>query len=152
VPGAPLPTSSTCGLIFADEVVDKQGVRICAPPGGDIAADCAPGDVSAFAFGVEPLVIRPSSFTDGATGASRTAMLSFTSSAPVDPATVSAIQISPAPPAPPAIGLLPQGITIAWTQPLAPLTEYTVTFPVAITDTYGQPLPQALSYRLATGN
>src|SRR5690606_14019705 len=59
VPDGPLPTDLSCGLAFAPEVVDKQGIQVCAPEGGDIAAGCLPGDVSAFRFGVEALRIRP---------------------------------------------------------------------------------------------
>jgi len=151
-PGAALPTGLRCGLAFAPDVVDKQGEPVCAPLDGELAAGCAPGDVSAFAFRVEPLAIRPASFTDGATGVSRSNTTAFSATAPIDAATLGGIQIAPAPPAPPSIGTQLLAITLAWATPLAPLTEYTVTFPATIRDTYGQPLPAARSYRFTTGN
>jgi hypothetical protein len=152
VPSGPLPTNVTCGLAFAPEVVDKQGVQVCAPPGGDIAANCSPGDVSAFTFKVEPLAVRPSSFTDGGVNVSRTSTTSFVATAPVAAASLLGIQINPPPPAPPTIGTQMQAITLAWPTPLAPQTQYTVTFPTTITDTFAQPLPTAQSYRFTTGN
>jgi len=50
-----LPMGASCTIVFAEEVVDKDGIRPCAPPNGDIDADCTPGDTSAVTFGVEPM-------------------------------------------------------------------------------------------------
>lgn len=146
VPIAPLPTSAECGLVFSPEVVDKQGERVCAPVDGDIAAGCAPGDVSAFSFRVEPLaVLAPqvmSRLDDPAV---------FPIRAPIDPATLIGIQIAPAPPGAVTLGASPTAITITVTGGWAPMTEYTVTFPTTLTDTYGQPLPDPQTYRFTTG-
>jgi hypothetical protein len=134
-------------------VVDKQGLQVCAPPDGDPAAGCTPGDVGAFTFGVEPLTIRPSSFSDGATNVSTNPTLSFRINAPVDTATLAGIQIAPAPPGTPMITTpLGTSIRITFSMPLAPQTQYSVTFPTTITDAYGQPLPEAQTYRFTTGN
>jgi hypothetical protein len=147
VPIAPLPTSAECGLVFSPEVVDKQGERVCAPAGGDIAAGCLPGDVSAFSFRVEPLhVLAPQVLTrldDPAV---------FPIRAPVDPATLAGIQIDPAPPGAVTLGASPAAITITVAGGWAPMTEYAVTFPATLTDTYGQPLPGPLTYRFTTGS
>ncbi len=153
-PVGPMPTNIECGLVFADDVVDKQGERPCAPPNGDINAGCTPGDLSAFRFRVEPLVIRPASFTDGAMNVSRTSALTFTLTAPIDPNTLAGIQINPAPPAPLVITTMTQAIvmTIPAGMPLAAQTEYTVSFPTTITDTFGQAYPQPRTYRFTTGN
>jgi len=153
VPSGPLPTGSRCGLIFGEGVVDKQGVAVCAPAGGDIAAGCAPGDVSAFSFGVEPLAVVSSSVADGQTNMSRMVKLTFSFNAPLDPSTITSVQISPAPPAAPAITApMSTIISVDFTgASLAPQTQYTVTLPATITDTFARPLPQARSYRFTTG-
>src|SRR6185436_16776080 len=49
-PSGALPTNLDCLLSFAPDIVDKQNVQVCAPPGGDITQDCTPGDVGAFKF------------------------------------------------------------------------------------------------------
>jgi len=153
-PSGVLPTNVTCGLVFAPEVVDKQGIRVCAPAGGDPAAGCSPGDVSAFTFGVEPLSIATASPPEGAVGISRTPTLSYNLDAPIDPATLAGISITPAPPQAPLITTPLGGLTIDFKglTPLAPQTLYTVTFPTTITDTFAQPLPQAKSFHFTTGN
>lgn len=154
VPGAPLPTGASCGLALGDGVVDEQGVRACAPAGGDPAAGCAPGDISAFSFGVEPLAVISSSVADLAAGVPRTVRLTFGFSAPVDPASVTAVDIAPAPPAPPARSAPPgAGLVLDFSAaPLAPRTQYTITLPAAITDTYAQPLAAPRAYRFTTGD
>jgi hypothetical protein len=63
VPAAGMRPGATCTLGFTD-VVDKQGVAICAGTGG---GDCAPGDTSAISFGVEAFTLAASEPHDGAT-------------------------------------------------------------------------------------
>lgn len=154
VPNGPLPAGARCGLTFGDGVVDKQGVRVCAPAAGDLAAGCSPGDLAAFSFGVEPLAVTSSSIADLQTGVSRTVKLTFGFNVPVAPATLAGVDLVPAPPAPPARSSpMGVGLVLDFTAaPLAPLTEYTVTLPASITDTFAQPLAQARSYRFTTGN
>jgi hypothetical protein len=60
VPAAGMRPGARCTLGFTD-VVDKQGVAICA---GD---DCSPGDTSAITFGVEPFTVGSSHPGDGET-------------------------------------------------------------------------------------
>jgi len=52
-----------CSLGFTD-VVDKQGVALCASSDGGA---CQPGDTSAISFGVEPFTLASSEPSDGAT-------------------------------------------------------------------------------------
>ena len=153
-PNGPLPAGGRCGLTFGEAVVDKQGDRLCAPAGGQLVAGCAPGDLSAFSFGVEPLAITSSSVADLQTGVSRTARLEFVFNTPIAAASLDGVQLTPAPPAPP-VRTSPMGIGVALdfsAAPLAPRTQYTVTLPVTITDTFAQPLPKARSYRFTTGD
>ncbi len=56
-----LPTSSDCTIDFADEVVDKDHFRVCAPEGGDIANDCDEGDTTRLEFGTQALKFSGSS-------------------------------------------------------------------------------------------
>jgi hypothetical protein len=154
VPNGPLPAGTRCGLAFGDGVVDKQGERVCAPPRGDLAAGCTPGDLSAFSFGVEPLAVIASSIADLQTDVPRTMKLELGFNTPVDPATLAAALLVPAPPAPPARSS-PMGIGLVLdfaAAPLAPQTQYTLTLPAAITDTFAQPLAQPRSYRFTTGD
>jgi hypothetical protein len=73
--GATMPTNTTCTLKFADDVVDKSDIKVCAPPGGrtpDCAGNldlctqsCTPGDVSAFSFKTAPLTLGTTFDTAG---------------------------------------------------------------------------------------
>lgn len=148
VPQGPLPTGVDCNLVFAPEVVDKQGIQVCAPANGSIAAGCTPGDVSAFTFGVEPLNIKAPS-----TLVPRMQAATFSINAPVDTGTLGGIQITPTPPGAVTI-TTPQNAAIqlevagGW----APATMYTVTFPVTITDTFARPLREVKTYSFTTSS
>jgi hypothetical protein len=148
----PLPTGIDCTLTFSSEVVDKQGEQVCAPSGGDVSAGCTPGDVSAFAFGVEPLRVRPPQVQNNVPKAEP---VLFIGNAPFDPGTLGGIQIAPAPPGAVTISLfpmMPNVISIAVAGGWAPQTTYDVTFPTTLTDTFGRPLPEARTHRFTTGN
>lgn len=152
VADGPLPTGQTCGVVFGPGVVDKQGIAPCAPPDGDIAAGCEPGDTSAFAFGVEPLRVAPVNFIDGQTAFSRTNPVKLLANAPLDPATVAAIQISPAPTGAVAISVsMEAGIDIVVAGGFDALTTYTISLPVALRDTFGEPLRQVVAFTFTTG-
>jgi hypothetical protein len=64
VPAQALPTSSECAVALAESVVDKSGVRPCAPAGGP-AAECAPGDLGGIHFTTEPLLVLTTSPANG---------------------------------------------------------------------------------------
>jgi hypothetical protein len=153
VPDGPMPTDIGCSLSFSPEVVDKQGIQVCAPPNGDVAVPCTPGDVSAFTFGIEPLKIRP---PVPAINVNRNNPVTFVVNAPFDPATLmlGGIDIVPTPPGAVTISLLPMTtnvIAISVMGGWAAQTEYAVTFPTTITDTYARPLPQPTTHRFTTG-
>jgi hypothetical protein len=63
VPAAGMRPGGMCSLGFTD-VVDKQGIALCAS--GDGGA-CPPGDTSAISFGVEAFTLASSDPHDGAT-------------------------------------------------------------------------------------
>jgi hypothetical protein len=69
VPAAGMRPGAHCTLAFTD-VVDKQGIAVCAAADG---ADCNPGDTSAISFGVEPFTVASSEPANGATDVALTA-------------------------------------------------------------------------------
>ena len=153
--GGSVPTNSTCGLTFSSDVLDKQGNKVCAPPEGrpascagaidDCQASlmCTPGDMSAFSFKTEGLRVTILGVTDGATGVSGTMPIFANANAPLAADVITKVTITPAPPADFVISQ-PMPAQIKFTPGATPLTSgvtYTITFPVTVTDTYGQPLP-----------
>ena len=158
-----LPTNTDCSLTFSPEVVDKDGNGVCAPPGGDVAFDCSPGDVSAFHFKIEPMTVVAANFSDGDTGYDRTADVLFAPNVPVDMTKLSTITATQGSTAFSAFtvttGPLQMGSLISIhatggnpAGTFAPNTKYTFTFPTTFTDTYGSALPQAVTFTFTTGS
>lgn len=157
IPQGALPSNATCGVTFAPEVVDKDGNQVCAPPEGDIAAGCTPGDTSAFSFATEPLSFVGVGFDRAVP---RTASATIVANVPLDPATLANITVTEAPGTdytqftaalvtmPPT----PNQIAIAWTAVggLAPLTQYTINLPTTVTDTFHRGPPQPVSVVFTT--
>jgi Big-like domain-containing protein len=146
VPSAALPTGMACGVAFSPEVVDKDGNRVCAPPGGDITKTCVSGDTSAFRFTVEPLgfalgqaIMDP--------GQPRTADIALKANVPLDPGSLANITVTE------ASATTYTQITIHWTAPggLAATTRYTITLSTGVTDAYHQPAPQPFEIAFTTG-
>jgi Big-like domain-containing protein len=154
VPTGPLPTNTNCGLVFSQEVVDKDGNGVCAPPNGDVTFDCTPGDMSALSFKVEALSFTPASWPDGATGISKTEPAFFTPNSTIKDTTLATVKVTEGA-ATNFTGFtimqMPTSIRFDWTN-LKPLTKYTITFPATITDTFDQPLPAAQTFSFTTGN
>lgn len=158
VPGGALPTSMECGVAFSPGVVDKDGNRVCAPPGGDITKDCVPGDTSAFKFTVEPLTFSlGQSIADP--GQLRTLDVKIKANVPLDPGSLANITVTEAPATnytqftamlDPLNG---SQIIIHWTAPggLAATTHYTITLPTTVTDAFHQPVPQPFEIAFTTG-
>ncbi len=158
-PVGAMPTNIECGLVMSETVVDKQGLRPCTPGdpnldvNGEIKVGCDSGDLSSFNFTVEPLVILASSWVDGSTGVSRTDPALFEVNVPIDVASLSSIKVT-------QNGANFTGFTVTspmpgiiqfnWTNLLAN-TTYVITFPVGVTDTFGQPLPAPLVFTFTTG-
>jgi hypothetical protein len=166
-----LPTNMTCGLTFDPDVVGKNNVQVCAPPMGrpascnDVNIDqcdesCTPGDVSAFSFGTEALVMLIQGLSDGQTGWNRTDDLIAYSqdNVPVDAGQIGTIQVFEGAAMTPytqfTVSLIaPDQVQIHWTNPtgLAANTMYTVTFPTAFQDSFHVGLTAAQSYHFTTG-
>jgi hypothetical protein len=163
--GGTLPTNLKCGLTFADNVVDKQNNRVCAPPAGrpascvgaieDCSADleCTPGDVSAFQFTTEPLRLTVLGLTDGATGVNGANAITISANAPLDVNSIQNVTLSPAP-APGTFTIMlttAKQIKITFTTPLTPATMYTLTIPSTTTDSFGQgaPMPTTIHFTTA---
>jgi hypothetical protein len=161
VPGT-MPTNVDCSIAFSSDVVDKDGNQVCAPPNGDLAAGCTPGDTSAVQFHVEPMTLVLASQINVQAQA-RTSDLIIQSNVPVladaqgnvanitvteDPATnytqFTATIASPD---------LPGQVKIHWTAAggLTANTHYTITVPTTVTDRYHQAPLQPLQFAFTTG-
>jgi hypothetical protein len=170
-PLAALPTNVECQLAFADgtltfpdandpatplpAISDKQNLKLCAPPNGDVAQPCAAdGDVSLFKFKVEPMAYIPgdSSVANGAMNVPRNitapSILRFVFNVPIAVSSLAAgVTITPALPAGATLTVGGTGFArnLEISAPagtlLAASTTYTITISTALTDTYGQPLP-----------
>ncbi len=153
----PLPTNVTCKLTFAPDVTDKDGIQVCAPPGGDVAQDCTPGNMDAFTFGVEAMSIVPVSWADGDVGVSRTADAFFSLNTNITASTLAGIKVTEGAATNFTAFTVMQPTAVSmkfvWTAPgLKANTKYTITLPKTITDTYNQPLPADAVYTFTTGN
>jgi hypothetical protein len=153
-----LPTGQTCHLVFADDIVDKQGERICAPPNGDVTAGCTPGDVSAFSFTVETLAFS-SEPQDGATGWSREEPAVLIANANIDNTTLTGIEVENVTAGTTLVAgtdytaavVQNRQIRVNWTNLLDPNTQYRITVPTTVTDMFGQGLEMPLSISFTTG-
>jgi len=162
-PGQPntpqfLPTNTTCGLSFDPSVVDKSGIKICAPPDGDITKNCTPGNVDAFSFRVEPLAIDNalSNVHDGDTGVSRTDGVELYLSAPVAASSLTAITVTEGSTPFTAFTTTlsaPNKASLAWTGAgLAANTMYTITVGTGLTDAYNQAATMPSTITFMTGS
>lgn len=152
-----LPTNSTCVVEFANSVVDKSNIQVCAPEGGDITKDCTPGDTSLVTFATEPLFLSTSTPSDGADNvalvqAGQTySQIRVQFQVPVDETSLVNATITPALAAfsieP---GLNPQQWNLRFPGGYAANTEYTLTLPTTVTDTFGKGLPAPVTITFTT--
>lgn len=149
VPAGNLPTGQTCSLGFGPRVVDKSGLRVCAPAGGNIDADCTPGDTSAVSFGTETLAALEQFPLADATAVPVNAALRVRANASLDPAiTVTSIPAATFTVAAPHA--MPEQLVITPTAPLQPTTRYVVSVPLR--DLYGLGPAQPITLIFTTGN
>lgn len=172
MPGTPaVPTSSTCGLTFSPDVVDKSNTQVCAAPNGrppecdnenldqcTLDQQCTPGDVTAFSFTTEPLSVSVVDFSDGDVGVSRTQQVTVQThnKVPLDPGSIANLDIVDSNGVSPAYTVtMTQSnvIKITWTGPtgLAANTMYTITFRTTFADYYLQGLPAPIVVHFTTG-
>jgi hypothetical protein len=155
VPSDSLPTSSECGLVFASDVVDKDGNAVCAPPDGDIAQGCSPGDTSAFRFTTEALKFS------GASPARLTDPVQIVANAALLPASIVNITMTEGDPGTPftqftatvtstGTGTLLRTIEIRGMPTLAASTRYTITLPTTVTDAYRKSAPEPFVFSFTT--
>lgn len=139
----PYPTGSECGVTFSPNVVDKDGIAVCAPPDGDRALGCTPGDTSAIKFGTEPLQfsdflsvarVPPPIANDikilANAPIAAASLVNITLTQGDTPVAVTATLSTTDPSLPFRV------IVIDPTVPLSPTTAYTITVPTTVTDTY----------------
>ncbi len=154
-----MPTNITCQLEFAEDVTDKQDIRVCAPPGGDIGQPCSPGDMSNFTFKTEPMVFS-TSVENNQMGVSRTTSIFFQSNTKLDPGTATGIVVTDLSTNMnlvmgthyDIVVMMNQNIEIVWRAPgLAAGRMYRITAPVTVKDAFGQglPAPQSITFTTA---
>jgi hypothetical protein len=155
-----MPTNLDCGIAFAEDVVDKEGVRVCAPPNGDVKQDCTPGDMTAFGFHTEALFWKPASFLDGDTGVPTADSVFFASNTNIKVESLTA---------PGAITIkeggaggvnftaftlklmMPTLLEVDWNTALKPNTEYELTITPGLTDPFDQGVPAPQVFTFTTG-
>ncbi|HEY0189530.1 MAG TPA: Ig-like domain-containing protein [Kofleriaceae bacterium] len=151
---APLPTGQACSLALPG-VTDDDGVALCAPPDGVLAAGCTPGDTGAFGFSVVPMAFfaNPPVL---AIGQSRSDDVLIQAPTSIDAASLANLTVVEGAATPYAKFIatlpIPSVIRIRWTDGLAPNTRYTIVIPTSVTDLYrlSAPLPVQISF--TTGN
>jgi hypothetical protein len=155
--GVALPAGAECGVVFSADVVDKDGIQVCAPPGGDLAAGCTPGDTSAVKFSVEPMTLTQTPPVS-ATAQRRDADIAIVANAPLDTASLANITIVEDPATSytqfQSVVTKFNEIAIHSTAAggFAAATHYTVTVPTTVTDRYGKSTAQPLVFAFTTAN
>jgi hypothetical protein len=156
VPERGLPSNLDCSLVFADDVVDKQNVKVCAPPNGDPDSDCNPGDTAAVKFKTEPMNFQSVTITmPGTTGVSRIDAVVFVANTTLDPMAINGITVT-------AGGAAFTNFTVALSMnkvlTLTPTgtgfpanSTIVVTLTSMIKDNFAQPLPTPLVVSFMTG-
>lgn len=148
-------TGANCSISFGADVVDKDGIRLCAPPDGDVNQPCpGDGDTSLVGFTVEALALTGNDPADGATnvsltsggGADRTVLLQF--NAAIDNTTLTSISVTAGGVAVPGTAYTATVrdndktiIEMVFTGGFAPNTDYVVTIGATLADIYGGALP-----------
>lgn len=172
--GSTLPSNASCTLQFAETVVDKTGIQVCAPPDGDITQDCSPGDMSEFHFETEILEWIPISFQNAAMGVPRNGPMIIATTTPLLDTTVIKANITitedtgggpqPFTAFTPALNMSKTTVLFNLdidgdgtpNEPnvdvLAPNATYTITLSQSITDSYDQPHPSVRVFTFTTGN
>ena len=157
-----LPASVDCELAFAEDVVDKQDTRLCAPPLGDVTAGCTPGDVSNFKFRTEAIRFNTSP-ANNATGVNRTAQVFFLGNTQIDPATLTGIVVTDlmtntnlvqGTDFTVALAMMDaKNIQITWAAGvLQPNRMYSITLPTTVRDTFGQGIPAPFTITFTTAS
>jgi hypothetical protein len=157
MPANGMKTGAECTISFRDEVVDKDGERVCAPADGDIEAGCTPGDTSLVTFNVEPLGFSETGPepADGDIDIDPAALLSLPFNAAIDPATLDAITLADDMGDPVTIEVTQAAenaaqVYVSVTGGMQPDTTYTLTIGTGLTDIYGGALPEPITITFTT--
>lgn len=149
-----LPTNTKCTVKFAEQVVDVDGIQVCAPAGGDITAPCTPGDTTALSWTVDALQPIAAAPENNATGVVRTDPLQFVFNAVLDPTALATITLKKGatnvPITPTFVTPEMKSIAISGLN-LDPNTVYTLTFPTTFKDVLGGAPPAPIVITFTTG-
>jgi hypothetical protein len=162
VPLDGMRTGSECTLTFRDDVRDKDGETVCAPPDGNIDAGCSGGDTSLITFTVEPLSLFSSAPEDEETevdltdpgSPDATILLQF--NAAIDPDTIDAITLTDMAGDPVPISATVSAddgaiVTVTVEGGYQAESMYTITIGTGLTDRYGGTLPAEIVVTFTTG-
>jgi hypothetical protein len=140
--------------------VDKDGNRVCAPPGGDIDRDCAgDGDTEEIQFQVEPLTVSsrvPDPERPGPEGVldPENPLLLLAFVANIDPETLGAITLSTGGEDVPIEASLqpdePTTVKIEAPGGFLPGTDYTITIGTGLADVLGGALKEPILLDFST--
>jgi hypothetical protein len=154
VPLRGMKTGAACTIAFRDEVVDKDGNTVCAPPGGDVTGNCTGGDTSEVSFKVEPLKLAASDPAAGATIAPGGTTILMQFNAAIDPDTVGAITLTADAVDVPVDPVVSEDdatiVTITVPGGFTASTSYVMSFSTALTDIFGGALPDAVDVAFET--
>ena len=162
VPLDGMRTGSECTLTFRNDVKDKDGENVCAPPDGNIDAGCSGGDTSLITFTVEPLALSRSAPEDEETEVALTdpgmpdASILLEFNAALDPDTADAITLADMAGDPVAVTAVVSSDNAAVVTLTVPggyeaESEYTITIGTGLTDKYGGALPADVTLTFTTG-
>jgi hypothetical protein len=144
-----LPVGKTCTMKFSDSVVDRDDLRVCAPPDGDVSKGCTPGDTAAISFTVDAFKFSEQSSTpkQGSNTLKNAQEISLKFNTKLDAATITNVKLLQGSTVLPVSGkLLPNGTVIEFEQlVLVPGTAHSLVVPVSVTDRFGVPLPSPIS-------
>jgi hypothetical protein len=161
IPISGIRTGATCDITFRDEVVDKDGERVCAPANGDITQACTTPGVPV-QFGTQALEITSTDPVADQTGVAvsdngsndKSILVQFNTL--IDSASVGAFSLT-------ENGVDKTGdvtvmisdtstvLTLVVAGGLAADSDYVLTVDTTLTDRFGGPLPQNTTLSFTTG-
>ncbi len=152
-----LPTNADCHIQFRPDVVDHDGNRICAPPGGLITETCSDGDVSLVRFHTDTLTMLRSVPADGEVDVPlyTSQFFAMAFNAAINTDTLGAVTVSN------GVSSIPANVEV-WDDPyllilsldedFAPSTTYTLTVSTALQDVLGGSLPTEVTVTWTTAS
>ena len=155
-PSLGLPTGTTCTIKFSEQVVDIDGIQVCAPPGGDIKAPCTPGDTSLISWKIDELKPDPgvSSPNNGDINIGRTTNINEAFNAELKASTLSGVTLRKGVTdvaIVPTVGGAKRNQLVIANLALDANSVYTLTIPTTVTDILGGAVKAPIVITFTTG-